>query len=225
MTTAPLLELYVPETQESITSRGRVTRKRPVGPQLPPMQLEEELGALRRVKLYQASQPIADLDDAYDRLSKDSMDMAANAFVGFMSLQNAEDLCDHELLKVSTQHLETAINAGKITPRVRFTLTVKPELTLKYYPEPLNFQNWYLLGRTYLQLQEVPKAYEALQQAVYREGRCPSIWITVARLFYLVNQYRDALDGISRAIELNPSLYEPWYNLGVLVGVPRVGSH
>merc|ERR1711939_411658 len=55
-------------------------------------------------------------------------------------------------------------------------------------------QSWYLLGRCYMAQQKFPKAYEAYQQAVYRDG----------------------LDAYSRAIRLNPYISEVWYDLGTL---------
>ena len=63
-----------------------------------------------------------------------------------------------------------------------------------------------------------PKAYEAYQQAVYRDGRNPTFWCSIGVLYYQINQYRDALDAYSRAIRLNPNISEVWYDLGTLVG-------
>lgn len=66
--------------------------------------------------------------------------------------------------------------------------------------------------------QKFPKAYEAYQQAVYRDGRNPTFWCSIGVLYYQINQYRDALDAYSRAIRLNPYISEVWYDLGTLVG-------
>lgn len=66
--------------------------------------------------------------------------------------------------------------------------------------------------------QKYSKAYEAYQQAVYRDGRNPTFWCSIGVLYYQINQYRDALDAYSRAIRLNPSISEVWYDLGTLVG-------
>lgn len=65
--------------------------------------------------------------------------------------------------------------------------------------------------------QKYPKAYEAYQQAVYRDGRNPTFWCSIGVLYYQINQYRDALDAYSRAIRLNPNISEVWYDLGTLV--------
>lgn len=68
-----------------------------------------------------------------------------------------------------------------------------------------------------MQMQKYPKAYEAYQQAVYRDGRNPTFWCSIGVLYYQINQYRDALDAYSRAIRLNPWISEVWYDLGTLV--------
>lgn len=67
--------------------------------------------------------------------------------------------------------------------------------------------------------QKYPKAYEAYQQAVYRDGRNPTFWCSIGVLYYQINQYRDALDAYSRAIRLNPYISEVWYDLGTLVSM------
>ncbi|KAJ3037276.1 hypothetical protein HDV00_001841 [Rhizophlyctis rosea] len=77
-------------------------------------------------------------------------------------------------------------------------------------------QTWYLLGRCYMAQQKYNKAYEAYQQAVYRDGRNPTFWCSIGVLYYQINQYRDALDAYSRAIRLNPYISEVWYDLGTL---------
>ncbi|KAK9764594.1 glucose repression mediator protein [Basidiobolus ranarum] len=64
--------------------------------------------------------------------------------------------------------------------------------------------------------QKYNKAYEAYQQAVYRDGRNPTFWCSIGVLYYQIHQYRDALDAYSRAIRLNPYISEVWYDLGTL---------
>jgi len=71
-----------------------------------------------------------------------------------------------------------------------------------------------------MQMEKFPKAYEAYQQAVYRDGRNPTFWCSIGVLYYQINQYRDALDAYSRAIRLNPYISEVWYDLGTLVRLP-----
>ncbi|KAJ1735777.1 glucose repression mediator protein [Coemansia biformis] len=77
-------------------------------------------------------------------------------------------------------------------------------------------QTWYLLGRCYMLQQQYNKAYEAYQQAVYRDGNNANYWCSIGVLYYQINQYRDALDAYSRAIRINPYLSEVWFDLGAL---------
>lgn len=44
----------------------------------------------------------------------------------------------------------------------------------------------------------------------------PNVWCSLGVLFYQLNQYLDALDAYSRAINLNPNICEVWYNVGTL---------
>ncbi|RXK37650.1 hypothetical protein M231_05062 [Tremella mesenterica] len=89
-------------------------------------------------------------------------------------------------------------------------------LTKSLETENTDAQSWYLLGRAFMSGQRYNKAYEAYQQAVYRDGRNPTFWCSIGVLYYQINQYRDALDAYSRAIRLNPFISEVWYNLGSL---------
>jgi hypothetical protein len=67
-----------------------------------------------------------------------------------------------------------------------------------------------------MSLQKYKLAYDAYQQAVFRDGRNPTFWCSIGVLYYQINQYRDALDAYSRAIRLDPYLSEVWYDLGTL---------
>jgi general transcriptional corepressor CYC8 len=60
------------------------------------------------------------------------------------------------------------------------------------------------------------KAYEAYQQAVYRDSRNSNFWCSIGVLYWEINQFRDALDAYTRAIRLNPYIPEIWFNLGTL---------
>jgi len=64
--------------------------------------------------------------------------------------------------------------------------------------------------------QKYRNAYEAFQQAVYRDGRNPSFWCSIGVLYFQLGQHRDALDAYSRAIRLNPYISEVWFDLGTL---------
>ncbi|KAF9263059.1 TPR-like protein [Marasmius fiardii PR-910] len=76
--------------------------------------------------------------------------------------------------------------------------------------------SWYLLGRTYMAGQKYNEAYQAYQQAVYRDGRNPTFWCSIGVLYFRINQFRDALDAYSRAIKINPYIPEVWFDLGLL---------
>jgi tetratricopeptide (TPR) repeat protein len=67
-----------------------------------------------------------------------------------------------------------------------------------------------MVGRRY------NRAYEAYQQAVYRDGRNPEYWRNIGQLYFKLNQYLDALDAYSRSIRLNPYFSEVWASLGEL---------
>jgi glucose repression mediator protein len=53
-------------------------------------------------------------------------------------------------------------------------------------------------------------AYNAYQQAVYRDGRNPNFWCSIGVLYFTINQYPDALDAYGRAIRINPYIPEVW---------------
>lgn len=67
---------------------------------------------------------------------------------------------------------------------------------------------------------DISSAYEAYRQAMLRNGRIPTLWNSVAILYYRVGQLRDSFDALSRAIRLNPYVWTVWYNLGILVCLP-----
>ncbi|KAF8971594.1 hypothetical protein BDZ97DRAFT_1254628 [Flammula alnicola] len=89
-------------------------------------------------------------------------------------------------------------------------------LTKSLEADPTDSQSWYLLGRAYMAGQKYNKAYEAYQQAVYRDGRNPTFWCSIGVLYFQINQFRDALDAYSRAIRINPYISEVWFDLGSL---------
>jgi general transcriptional corepressor CYC8 len=67
-----------------------------------------------------------------------------------------------------------------------------------------------------MQRHNYSKAYEAYQQAVYRDSRNSNFWCSIGVLYWEINQFRDALDAYTRAIRLNPYIPEIWFNLGTL---------
>jgi cytochrome c-type biogenesis protein CcmH/NrfG len=113
------------------------------------------------------------------------------------------------------EYLEKSVASGK-----SFTVTLLSQGRADLSLDQNDAQSWYLLGRCYMSQQKYPKAYEAYQQAVYRDGKNPTFWCSIGVLYYQINQYRDALDAYSRAIRLNPNISEVWYDLGTLVSPP-----
>ncbi|KIY45707.1 TPR-like protein [Fistulina hepatica ATCC 64428] len=89
-------------------------------------------------------------------------------------------------------------------------------LTKSLEADPTAAQSWYLLGRAFMAGQKYNKAYEAYQQAVYRDSRNPTFWCSIGVLYFQINQFRDALDAYSRAIRINPYISEVWFDLGSL---------
>ena len=76
--------------------------------------------------------------------------------------------------------------------------------------------------------QKYNKAYEAYQQAVYRDGRNPTFWCSIGVLYFQINQYRDALDAYSRAIRINPYIWKsasPWRALQIWKSPHLVAVH
>jgi tetratricopeptide (TPR) repeat protein len=65
-------------------------------------------------------------------------------------------------------------------------------------------------------LQKYSDAYNAYQQAVYRDGRNATFWCSIGVLYYQINQFTDALDAYGRSLRLNPYIPEVWFDLGTL---------
>lgn len=82
--------------------------------------------------------------------------------------------------------------------------------------DPQDSLNWYYLGRLYLQLRQPTKAYDAYQQAVYRDGRNAAFWNSIGLLYFNIGQFRDALDALTRAVHHAPHSSTLWWNLGLL---------
>ncbi|WEW57055.1 glucose repression mediator protein [Emydomyces testavorans] len=121
------------------------------------------------------------------------------------------------------EYLEKSVAAGRKQSSLTVILHLGQALIVILTNSDTNdAQSWYLLGRCYMSQAKYPKAYEAYQQAVYRDGRNPTFWCSIGVLYYQINQYRDALDAYSRAIRLNPYISEVWYDLGTLVGVVNI---
>ncbi|KXN84804.1 General transcriptional corepressor ssn6 [Leucoagaricus sp. SymC.cos] len=133
--------------------------------------------------------------DAYERVVTDNPNHAkVLQQLGWLYHQDGSSFQNQEL---AIQYLTKSLEAGK-------------------FDYPSDAQSWYLLGRAYMAGQKYNKAYEAYQQAVYRDGRNPTFWCSIGVLYFQINQFRDALDAYSRAIRINPYISEVWFDLGSL---------
>ncbi|KAJ7933681.1 hypothetical protein B0H13DRAFT_2306511 [Mycena leptocephala] len=92
---------------------------------------------------------------------------------------------------------------------------VLPQLGWLYHQDGFSFQKQDLAIQyiTKSLEAEVQQAYEAYQQAVYRNSWNPTFWCSIGVLYFQINQYRDALDAYSCAIRINPYILEVWFDL------------
>ncbi|QYT05169.1 TPR_REGION domain-containing protein [Trichoderma simmonsii] len=175
------------------TSNTLTDETPPVGPELPSMQPDIDSHYFRRVQIRERSEPIHDINTAKTILSTDHMDPAANTFVALRLIQDAQDSENLALLETSTRHLEIAISSDGTA--------VDPG---------------YLLAEISMLRQDYRKAYDYFRQVMFRKPRSPQIWISIAILCYHIDQFRDSIDALSRALRLNMNIDLSWYNLGVL---------
>ncbi|KAK0766523.1 hypothetical protein N5P37_000248 [Trichoderma harzianum] len=164
-----------------------------LGPELPSMRIDEELHHFRRIQIRESSGPIHDIDTAEAILRTDFMDPVANTFLALRLIQLAEEDGDPEALEMAIEYLEDAISSD--------STAVDP---------------WYLLAEISMLQEDYDQASKYFQQAVIRKPRSPQISISMANMYYYVEEFRNSLDAIVQAIRLNPYFYMSWYNLGIL---------
>ncbi|KAJ3334870.1 hypothetical protein HDU91_002483 [Kappamyces sp. JEL0680] len=120
-----------------------------------------------------------------------------------------------KVLEDSPKHAKVLQQLGWLyhQPNTGFTNDAQAviHLTKSLDHDQQDAQTWYLLGRCYMSQQKFNDAYNAYQQAVYRDGRNPNFWCSIGVLYYTINQYPDALDAYGRAIRINPYISEVWY--------------
>jgi Tfp pilus assembly protein PilF len=152
--------------------------------------------------------------DAYERVLNDNPNHAkVLQQLGWLYHQTSASFANQDL---AIQYLTKSLEAGECLEGFVIIYTDTDEQYLRPATDASDAQSWYLLGRAFMGGQKYNKAYEAYQQAVYRDGRNPTFWCSIGVLYYQINQYRDALDAYSRAIRLNPFISEVWYDLGSL---------
>jgi len=193
-----------------------------VSPTLPFIDHDEsEIALFRRIHLLDYVEPVKSLAEAETLLQNNSRDARAHQYLGWRLLRGNEIVPDPEK---ALQSLKISVEEGVFLVIDRMSLRSDFSNVVL---DPDSAQTWYLLGRTYMQLDPgqhvdpLREAHAAYQESVYRAGRSPPLWISIGVLFHRVNQYRNSLDALSRSIRLNPYLAGVWYNLGVLVSLHR----
>ncbi|KAJ8088653.1 glucose repression mediator protein [Marasmius tenuissimus] len=164
----------------------------------------------------------------FDRILRNPPSPLANADIWFQIGHVYEQQKDHDRAKNAYERV-VADNPGhaKVLQQLGWlyhqdgSSFQNQDLAIQYLTKSLeadssDAQSWYLLGRAYMAGQKYNKAYEAYQQAVYRDGRNPTFWCSIGVLYFQINQFRDALDAYSRAIRINPYISEVWFDLGSL---------
>jgi len=81
-----------------------------------------------------------------------------------------------------------------------------------------------MVGRVLTALRQHVGAFEALQQAVYRNGNNAMYWCAIGVLYFQINQPRDALDAYLRAIRLNPNLSEVFFQYIFIISLTLVSD-
>ncbi|KAI0825373.1 hypothetical protein BC628DRAFT_1374789 [Trametes gibbosa] len=166
--------------------------------------------------------------ECFDRILRNPPSPLAHADIWFQIGHVFEQQRDHVRARDAYERVvQENPNHGKVLQQLGWlyhqdgSSFQNQELAIQYLTksleaEPGDAQSWYLLGRAYMAGQKYNKAYEAYQQAVYRDGRNPTFWCSIGVLYFQINQYRDALDAYSRAIRINPYISEVWFDLGSL---------
>ncbi|KEI42624.1 uncharacterized protein L969DRAFT_163465 [Mixia osmundae IAM 14324] len=131
----------------------------------------------------------------------------------------AKDAYDR-VLGANPTHAKVLQQLGGLYQRPKASF-FDPELSVEILTRSLEHDpsdpfSWYLLGRAFMTTSNFGKAYEAYQQAVYRDGKNAAFWCSIGVLYYEINQFHDSLDAYSRAIRINPYISEVWFNLGAL---------
>ena len=62
------------------------------------------------------------------------------------------------------------------------------------------------------------QAFYGYKRAIYSGGdRCSTIWMSVALLYFYINEYYNCLNAMGQSIRLDPCEPLVWRNLGILV--------
>ena len=72
-----------------------------------------------------------------------------------------------------------------------------------------------MLGRCYMTQEKYRKAYDAYQQAVYRDGENPTFWCSIGVLYYQINQVSVSLVASSLTWDSTAMHWRPTAELSV----------
>jgi len=109
------------------------------------------------------------------------------------------------------QCFKKALESGML-----FLLSRDAQFLEFYLTDSSNVQSWYLLGRAHMSEKLYHNAFDAYQQAIYRDGSHPAVWCSIGILYFKSYQSRVAFDAYRRAVCLEPNIFEVWFNIGSL---------
>lgn len=105
--------------------------------------------------------------------------------LGWLYHQDGSSFQNQDLaIQYLTKSLETGMLIYSPDLRRNRYIYINVSLNLPVSSDPGDAQSWYLLGRAYMAGQKYNKAYEAYQQAVYRDGRNPTFWCSIGVLYF-----------------------------------------
>ncbi|KAK5102265.1 glucose repression mediator protein [Exophiala xenobiotica] len=146
-------------------------------------------------------------------------------YVGWHSLVQAHSSWhrgepnNSDKIEYAIVRLKESIDAGQfvlLSALVMYLVNRTPDASFS--------DTWYLLGRAYQERDAHREAHGAFQQAVYSEPSASVYWLSIAILFFRINQYRDSFDAMDRSVRLNPFAAITWLNLDILYARCQQGS-
>ncbi|EMT62807.1 General transcriptional corepressor ssn6 [Fusarium odoratissimum] len=187
-TSTPLIKLYNDvESHLYPRSHLRMPRrtKTELGSQIPSIISKEKTQTFRRIRYLQSMEPIQNMDDAHRLLSETPTHPMANAFIGLEILRTVEEGFVDNSVQNAREHLEIAVKSDSSIA-----------------------ENWYLLGRACIKLQDYKRAHECLQTRALRLNyHLFEPWYNLGVFYdFCNNQHDDAVDAFIRCLERAPGL-------------------
>lgn len=195
------------------------------GPFLPAVQpFDDDINCFRRIHTINSINPVKNLEEAFALLKEDPKNARALQFLAWFGYPHRNNIQEEprkvQLLESIIDVLEISIISGMLVD-LSLVVSCAQWNNERIFIAPHDSQTWYLLGRAYMDIQQYRKAYDSYQQAVYLAYKFPGYWNSIGVLYFAFNRYRDSRRSLAISVRLNPSLSEPWYNLGVLVSIRR----